>query len=319
LRNSNVYQGVTTVQQGTLIVGDPLALGTTSAGTMVTQDGTLELRFSVAAEPLVAQDDGNGHIMTCFAAAALEWGGPISIGGTVGFFAPPGCDLRLTGTISGPGNLSARPAGPSIVELGAINTYTGSTTMDTGGELRLGISNAIPDGSVVTINGRFNLSSHSDAVAGLNATEGSLIELGTGTLTLIPPQGAVTQCLAPISGDGNLMKQGAGVARLAASNTFTGLTTVAAGTLLLDGRLTGSVVVTGGTLAGDGAINGSLTANGGARVAEPWEHWDRAGRRDGDPRRGTGRDECRIHARDRDQRADRRHAARSIAGVRDDA
>jgi autotransporter-associated beta strand protein len=263
LRGANVYQGVTHVLQGKVIVADPLALGTSGAGTLVMPDGTLDLLHSVAAEPLVATDDGNGDILRCFAAGPITWGGPIVISGTVGFSAPMGCDLRLDGTISGPGNLSARPSGSSILELGAINTYAGSTTMDTGGELRLGISNAIPDGSVVTINGRFNLSSHSDAVAGLNATEGSLIELGVGTLTLMPPQDTVTQCLAPISGDGNLMKQGAGLVRLSASNTFTGLTTVAAGILLLDGRLTGPVVVTGGTLAGDGLVNGTLTANGG--------------------------------------------------------
>jgi autotransporter-associated beta strand protein len=263
LGGANVYQGLTTVEQGTLIVGDSQALGTSGAGTTVSQEGTLELRDSVAAEPLVAQDDGNGQIMTCWAGSTLTWGGPISISGTVGFLVPVGCGLRLGGTISGPGNLSSRPMGASFVELAAINTYTGSTTMETGGELRLGISNAIPDGSVVTLNGRFNLAGHSDAVAGVNATDNSQILLGAGTLTLAPPQNTVTACLAGITGSGNLVKQGAGLARLSGWNTFSGSTIVAAGILMLDGRLAGPVTVTGGTLAGDGVISQTLTATGG--------------------------------------------------------
>jgi autotransporter-associated beta strand protein len=263
LRGANVYQGLTTVQQGTLIVADALALGTSGAGTMVMQEGTLDLLYSVAAEPLVAQNDGNGHTMTCQAAATLTWGGPISIAGTVGFFVPAGCGLRLDGPISGPGNLAARPFGVGFVELGAINTYTGSTTMHTGGELRLGISNAIPDVSTVTINGRFNLAGHSDTVAGLHASSNTQILLGGGTLTLAPPQDVEAHCYGVISGAGNVVKLGAGLQRLAASNTFTGQTTVSAGTLLLDGRLSGPVTVTGGTLAGQGTASNNVTATGG--------------------------------------------------------
>jgi autotransporter-associated beta strand protein len=266
LRGANVYQGLTTVQEGRLIIADSQSLGTSGAGTMVMPAGSLDLLYSVAAEPLVAQDDGNGSTVSCVAAATLTWGGPISIGGTVGFYVPAGCTLRLDGTISGPGNLSARAFGAGVVELAAINTYTGSTTMETGGELRLGISNAIPDGSTVTINGRFNLAGHSDTVAGVNATQNSQVLLGAGTLTLAPPQGVVTACLAGIEGSGNLVKLGAGLARLSGWNTYAGQTTVAAGILLLDGRLAGPVTVTGGTLAGDGVINDTLTATGG-RIA----------------------------------------------------
>ncbi|WP_410964290.1 hypothetical protein, partial [Salmonella sp. SAL4447] len=91
-------------------------------------------------------------------------------------------------------------------------------TMDTGGELRLGISNAIPDGSVVTLNGTLNLAGNSDAVAAVNATATSSILLGAGTLTFVSPQDSVAQCAAPIGGTGNLSKQGPGLVRLSASN-----------------------------------------------------------------------------------------------------
>ncbi|HTB82134.1 MAG TPA: autotransporter-associated beta strand repeat-containing protein, partial [Candidatus Sulfotelmatobacter sp.] len=68
-----------------------------------------------------------------------------------------------------------------------------------------------------------------------------------------------------IAGTGNLTQSGGGVVSLSASNSYTGLTSVKAGTLLVDGYIGGGGIVTnatGTTLGGTGGINGTLNANG---------------------------------------------------------
>ena len=67
-----------------------------------------------------------------------------------------------------------------------------------------------------------------------------------------------------MSGVGGVVKSGAGILTLSnASNTYTGTTTVSAGTLLINGDTSGSLVnVTGGTLGGTGPVGGITATNG---------------------------------------------------------
>ena len=65
-----------------------------------------------------------------------------------------------------------------------------------------------------------------------------------------------------------LTKEGAGTLVLSGTNTYTGLTTVAAGTLAVNGSIRGDVLVkTGATLKGTGNIAGTVTAESGAIIA----------------------------------------------------
>jgi fibronectin-binding autotransporter adhesin len=76
---------------------------------------------------------------------------------------------------------------------------------------------------------------------------------------------------ATMSGSGSITKVGGGTTTLTAANTYTGTTTVQAGTLLVNGTLQaggGDVTVNaGGTLGGSGgAINRNVTINGGGTI-----------------------------------------------------
>ncbi len=64
-------------------------------------------------------------------------------------------------------------------------------------------------------------------------------------------------------GTGSLQKEGVGTMQLSAANTYTGMTTVNAGTLLITGSVAGTTsVANGGTLAGTGTATGATTISG---------------------------------------------------------
>ena len=66
-----------------------------------------------------------------------------------------------------------------------------------------------------------------------------------------------------------LIKTGTGTMELLAANTFTGLTTINAGTLAVKGSIAGGATLgSGGTLSGTGTVNGGLTVNAGGTVAQ---------------------------------------------------
>lgn len=79
----------------------------------------------------------------------------------------------------------------------------------------------------------------------------TVVQTGAGTIT------------GDISGTGGLTKAGPGILTLAGANSFTGGTTVAAGTLALTGTMTGDVTVNpSGNFANNGTQTGTITNNG---------------------------------------------------------
>lgn len=120
-------------------------------------------------------------------------------------------------------------------------------------------------GSTVLVNGTTTSTITSQRGIQLTAAGGTVTfnvgngaSLGTGVPDLIVS--------APISGIGALNKTGLGIMRLAAPGTYSGATTINAGTLqLASPGSTGSGTVTNsGTLSGNGTVGGTLnTLNGG--------------------------------------------------------
>jgi autotransporter-associated beta strand protein len=152
------------------------------------------------------------------------------------------------GTISGTGTLTQ--AGSGTLVLNAANTYTGATTISAG-TLQIGAGGT---------TGSLSASSAITNNAALSFNRTNTLTQGTNFGT--------------ISGTGTLTKAGSGTLVLNAANTYTGATTISAGTLDVSGAAgaltaTSGVNISGGTLllsgsAADRISNGASIFLGGA-------------------------------------------------------
>jgi autotransporter-associated beta strand protein len=137
------------------------------------------------------------------------------------------------------------------------------------------------DGQVITINNLvlnnglivFGVSTSDNFVETL---AGNLtLQAGTSTLGANGSAGAAEtlNVTAPISGGGNLqisdVSADIGTIVLAANNTYTGTTTVARGTLLVNGSIADTPVTVNasGTLGGTGSIGGAINVQAGGTLA----------------------------------------------------
>jgi len=248
ISGANTYSGGLTiygnstvkVSAPTNLSGGTISLGDSSGGT-----GTLDLTGTTATQTatnLIVLNAGGGTITS----------GPF--------------DWTLTGVISGAGHLTIDGAG--VITPTGTNTYTGGTT--------------ISGGATVIISADAQLGATSGGVALGNATTGGTLQLdsssavtsalvlslgaGGGTINVTSDPWTITN---GITGTGALTLDGTGTLILDGANTYTGLTTISAGTLELGdvsgstASLAGSVTVgTAGSLTGFGSVAGSVTNNG---------------------------------------------------------
>ncbi|QQE12600.1 autotransporter-associated beta strand repeat-containing protein [Planctomycetota bacterium] len=153
-------------------------------------------------------------------------------------------DLTLDDVIDGTGALIKEGSG--TLTLNGVNTYSGGTTLSAGG-ITVGNDDAISTGSL-TVDGASELSAGASSVTLANAVtlSDTLTISGDNDLTL-------TNVISDGTSSGALAKTGAGTLVLSGTNTYTGGTTISAGTLQIgDGGTTGSIqgdIVNNGTLA----------------------------------------------------------------------
>jgi len=188
---------------------------------------------------------------------------------------PTGFSATINSTIIGSGGMTFASSASNGIFLGSTaNSWTGQTTID--GILNLNVSNVLPDGSAVVIaqGGTLN----ENVVANQTETIASLA--GTGTVNLGASGGATlitggdntsTTYSGVITGaSGKFTKQGTGIQTLSGASTYTGLTTVNAGALIVSGSLSGTAgisVADGATFGGTGTITvasgGQVSISGG--------------------------------------------------------
>ena len=159
-----------------------------------------------------------------------------------------------------------------LVLQNAANDFTGTIEMWRG-TLAFTSDAALghPDNDIFHSTENLNGSLRFDA-DNITLNAGRSITLYTSTSPMPINTQAFTGTIAGnFSGVGNLLKQGTGKLILTGTNNATGITTVSAGTMQVDGTFAtggGTVTVqTGGTLGGGGTINRAVTVNTGGSIA----------------------------------------------------
>jgi len=204
----------------------------------------------------------------------------IQIGGTAG----TSISTVSTGTLTYDGVISDKSGsngawakqGSGTLALGGVSTYSGSTAINNG-NLQLTTGNdRLPTGTVVSLGqasssnlGTLDLNGRNQQIAGLNSTSGTYSGTNTNTVTstaaaTLTIGGSGTYAYSDgtaansgiISGAISLVKSGSGTQTLGGANTYTGNTTISAGTLALGsaGTLASSPVITVGSTGSTGTV-----------------------------------------------------------------
>ena len=174
--------------------------------------------------------------------------------------------INAASVISGTGGLTK--TGLGSIGVAAPCTYGGPTIVN-GGYLKVRTtSERFPNGTALTVNagGTFDLDGLTETVGSVDGV--GTVEINAGQFN-VGGNNASTTFAGQFTGtNGKVTKQGTGTLTLTGASVQTGLTTVSAGTLLVNnttgsGTGTGPVTVAAaGKLGGTGTVAGPITNNG---------------------------------------------------------
>ncbi len=225
------------------------------SGSMLTIDVTSGAAWDLLINAVISGSAGAGIVKTTNTglltlAGANTYTGPtivnggqlqIGAGGSGESLASPSISLNNASTLmfdqvdaftyngSISGNGSVQEINSGTVVLAGSNTYTGATAI-AAGTLRIANAAALSESTIVlsSTGGNLDLNGYSATLGGLSGN-GNLA-LGGGALS-VGNNSAATTYSGNLSGLGSLKKIGSGQLTLAGSNTYTGPTAIAAGTL----------------------------------------------------------------------------------------
>ena len=246
--------------QGTIISNDgaDAVTGTFAAGVGLNTDSTL---FSTVT---TAGGDGNDVDLGVFRTGITLANGATNSEtvtfptGFTGFtFTVNGSDsATFAGSFDESGSaVSVVKTGTGTLAVSGVNTYSGGTTVSNG---TLALSGAgtlgATSGALVVSGGTLDLGGTSQSTGGLAMT-GGMIRNGTLASSAFGVESGTIS--AALAGSGALTKSGTGEVVLSGANTYSGDTTVNAGTL----SVTGSIDNSGRTTVNDGTLSISGTVS----------------------------------------------------------
>lgn len=286
--------GSATINGGVLELSNNAALSTNSVANAlpvaINTSGTLRLSNGITLDNGVSLDLNNGGTISSNGTAATNGrvnvttaassSATLSTIGSGDVFTVGNAANDLTG---GASDTVLNVTGPGTVLLGQASNYVGSWSLNSG-TTRLGAATALGSGSVAFGSGStatLQLNGQNVTVTGLssNASVGTpVIEngiAGTNTLT-VNTTGSSSYAGVLRNGSAGtlaLTKSGVGSLNLSGSNTYSGATTVSAGTLKANnasGSATGSgsvSIANSATLGGAGTISGTVSLASGGIIA----------------------------------------------------
>ncbi len=201
LAGTSTYTGATTISAGTLAFDRIAALGSTSGVGIASGAGLTYTGTTGALDRVITVTGGTGTVRN-------SGGGTLTLGGTL---TKDGTVLRLTGgafnvtgqIVGQSPNSDLLVDGTSTVMLSTVNTYNGPTFVNQASNLIVGVNDAIPSGSLVTLGdattmGTLTLGSNVNAIGGL------AFGVGGGTLRIAASATGATAQLTATSGTINL-------------------------------------------------------------------------------------------------------------------
>ncbi|MDY0170895.1 MAG: autotransporter-associated beta strand repeat-containing protein, partial [Thermoguttaceae bacterium] len=277
LNGANSYNGTTNIYAGTLRLGHASALGSTAGGTVIHADGTLDLNGqSIQGEAVTVAgtitNTGASQLhalrnVTLSGDATFTGTGRWDIRGAGGPLSLEGFTATKTGndwvslvdiSINGPGGITVNQG---TLGLTRSTWNTGTLTVNSGGTAQFQSNNPGNHSysmDIVMAGGTIR----SDVGVG---TVHSAVEL-TGSSTFRVDADSLTLA-GDISGADSLTKTGNGTLVLSGENTYTGGTTVSAGTLRgSTASLQGNIVNNAALVfdqTNDGIFAGAITGTGG--------------------------------------------------------
>ena len=265
LAGNNNFTGALTVSGGVVSLATNAAVAGTSgvnlgAGTGLTYTGgaaTIDRNITVT--------DGTGTLRNT-GGGTLALSGNLSKNGSVLTFA--GGSFSVNGVISGASADSDLVVdNNSVVALNTANTYNGPTFIRNSSTLNANVVGALPtairSAVIMDDTGTGNSSlalAASQQIASLTGAASSGVSLAASTSLTLGDSTGTTTFAGVISGSGGLIKDGASTQTLTGANTYTGETTISAGTLEVSGaNSTSAVNINGGTLLLSGSVTDRIS------------------------------------------------------------
>lgn len=261
LPTANTYGAGTTINGGAILIQDGGSLG---SGPIAHTGGQVRFSFGDGSTTVIANDislNTTGHqtfIVRGTADAAPTVSTTVRLTGKISGGAA-GQTFRLVDSATSGNHFNVLEVQNAANDFqGTIEIWRGTLAITSDGAL------GNPENDIIhyseNLNGSIRFDADNITLAGTRA-----IQLAAND-DPINTQGFTSTILGPISGAGRFVKQGTGRLILPGSVSHTGTSTVAEGTLEVDGTFTTSTaavtVATGATLAGTGTIDRPTTVTG---------------------------------------------------------
>jgi len=290
LMSSNNFNAPFSILEGEVYSLGSHAFGTTNNPTIIENGGNVTILNYAGTEPFVISGNGFNDTGALRSIGTNVIFATVTLGDSAAINCPTNAALTIHGPVNGSGDLSK--TGRGILRFAGTNHNTfGGAMMVLEGTLELSKTNAtaipyaldivgpmhetpntvlwknsnqIGDLAVLTLNeyGFANLNGFSDIIGSLHGN--GVVNLGNGILNT-GGDGSSSVFNGVISGvNGSLTKTGGGTFTLTRDNTYTGMTTINGGKLVVNGFQMDSAVslLTGGTLGGTGRVGNISGLNG---------------------------------------------------------